>query len=238
MSRGYTVALALVAPALLGAALVAHRTVAPDPTRVRNTPRAPGSIVVLAAGDSITAATYPKHLQALFHERKLDVTVVNAGIKGHTSGEYLAALASSGLLERTDPDFILLQLGTNDVRIDADHTDTARFYRQMNEILDRMLTHQNRRGTRPVVFLATIPPVVVTIPRYFDDSSTLRVRVEINPTIRRLARERNLPLVDIYDLFIRHPEWIPEIHPSEDGYRAMAQEWFAALSPQLARRVQ
>lgn len=193
------------------------------------------ALVVLAAGDSLTAATYPGHLQTLCDAAKLKVRVVNGGVKGHTSGEYLAYLKSSGILARTTPDVILLQLGTNDVRIDGDRTEAPRFYRQMNEILDLMLQHRGARGAAPAVFLATIPPVVVSVPRHFDDSSRRRVTEEINPTIRRIGRERALPLVEIHDLFARHPEWLPEIHPTEDGYREMARRWFDVLRPHLAR---
>lgn len=198
-------------------------------------PPAASPIVVVAAGDSITAASYPGYLQEMFDRAKLPVKVINAGVKGHTSGEYLAYLRSSRLLRRTNPDFVLLQLGTNDVRIDGDHTETARFYRQMNEILDEMLAHRDPRGRRPAVFLSTIPPVVVSVPGYFDDSSRRRVVDEINPTIRRLAEERGLPLVDTHELFVRHPEWLPEIHPNEDGYRALARQWFEHLSPHVRR---
>jgi len=201
-------------------------------------PAAATPVVVLAAGDSITAASYPRHLQELFDQARLPARVVNAGVKGHTSGEYLAHLRSSRLLPRTNPDIVLLQLGTNDVRIDGDHTETPRFYRQMTEILDAMLGHQNPGGRRPVVFLSTIPPVVVAIPRFFDAASRRRVVEEINPAIRRLAQERGLPVVDTYELFVRHPEWLPEIHPNENGYRAMARQWFERLLPQVRRLVE
>jgi lysophospholipase L1-like esterase len=217
----------------LTAALWLHARPAPAPARPAAAAGAP--VVVLAAGDSITAASYPRYLQELFDHAKLPVRVVNAGVKGHTSGEYLGYLRSSRLLPRTDPDIVLLQLGTNDVRIDGDHTDTPRFSRQMTEILDAMLGHENSRGRRPVVFLSTIPPVVVAIPRFFDASSRRRVVEEINPAIRRLAVERGLPVVDTYELFVRHPEWLPEIHPNENGYRAMARQWFERLDPQVRR---
>lgn len=205
------------------------------PVSVPTTAAGRGPVVILAAGDSITAASYPAYLQALFDAAKLKVRVVNGGVKGHTSGEYLTLLKRGGLVARTNPDFVLLQLGTNDVRTDADRTETGRFYRQMNEILDRVLGHRNPDGRRPAVFLATIPPVVA-VPRFFDESSRQRVTDEINPAIRRLARERGLPLVDTYELFVRHPEWLPEIHPNEEGYRAMARQWFEVLAPHVRRR--
>ncbi|MGH7263655.1 MAG: SGNH/GDSL hydrolase family protein [Candidatus Rokuibacteriota bacterium] len=218
--------LSLGAVVSLGGALSVQRS--PDPVD--------RPLVILAAGDSMTAAGYPDELQALCDAARLKVRVVNAGVKGHTSGEYLAYLRASGALARTRPDVVLLQLGTNDVRIDGDRTETARFYRQMNEILDRVLAQPTPRGEAPAVFLSTIPPVVVTIPRHFDASSARRVVEEINPTIRRLARERDLPLVETYELFVRHPGWLPDIHPTAEGYRAMARRWLEALTPLITRR--
>ncbi len=192
-------------------------------------------IVILAAGDSITAASYPAHLQTLFDATGLKVRVVNAGVKGHTSGEYLAYLRRNDVVRRTAPDVVLLQLGTNDVRIDGDHTETPRFSRQMGEILDLVAAQRSARGRPPVVFLSTIPPVPGPVPRHFDRSSMQRVGEEINPAIRRLARERGLGLVDTYELFRRHPAWLPDVHPTEDGYRAMARQWFDLLRPHVAR---
>jgi lysophospholipase L1-like esterase len=218
--------LALGAAASLGAAVSVQRAPAP----------ADRPLVVLAAGDSMTAAGYPDELQALCDAARLKVRVVNAGVKGHTSGEYLAYLRASGALARTRPDVVLLQLGTNDVRIDGDRTETARFHRQMNEILDRILAQLTPRGEAPAVLLSTVPPVVVTVPRHFDASSARRVVDEINPTIRRLARERGLGLVETYELFVRHPAWLLDIHPTPEGYRAMARLWFEALAPLLRRR--
>jgi len=230
--------LAFGAAAFLTAAFLSYRPAPLAPAPAKDSPPATGAIVVLAAGDSLTAASYPGYLQELFQTTQPKVRVVNAGVKGHTSGEYLAYLKSSDLLRRTNPDIILLQLGTNDVRIDGDRTETSRFYRQMNEILDQLLSHRNPRGTHPAVFLSTVPPVVVSIPRSFDDSSRRRVTEEINPAIHRLARERSLPLVDTHDLFARHPEWLPEIHPSEEGYRAMARQWFDLLGPHILQIVE
>jgi lysophospholipase L1-like esterase len=78
----------------------------------------------------------------------------------------------------------------------------------------------------------------VAIPRFFDAASRRRVVEEINPAIRRLAQERGLPVVDTYELFVRHPEWLPEIHPNENGYRAMARQWFERLEPLVRRLVE
>jgi lysophospholipase L1-like esterase len=74
---------------------------------------------------------------------------------------------------------------------------------------------------------------VETIPFHFNQSSIRRVEEEINPAIRALARKWKLILVDNHRLFRDHPEWLPEIHPNEEGYKAMADNWRRALLPVL-----
>ena len=86
---------------------------------------------------------------------------MNAGEKGNTSGEYLGYLRRSHLVERTSPRWILLQLGTNDVRCDGDATPLARFRENLEAILDIAARHRNPDGAAPRVLLATIADDVV-----------------------------------------------------------------------------
>jgi lysophospholipase L1-like esterase len=136
----------------LAAALLACRR---DPAP----PVLTGEPVVLCAGDSITAGPYPVRLQHRLEESGYRFQVVNAGVTGNTSGEYLAFLRRSRVLERTDPRWVLLQIGTNDVRIDGDSTPTGRFRENLEAILDLVSRHRNPDGSSPRVLLATIPPV-------------------------------------------------------------------------------
>lgn len=62
-----------------------------------------GRPVILCAGDSITAASYPKHLKKLLARDGLLVQVINAGIKGDSSAEYIRFLERSQIIERTAP---------------------------------------------------------------------------------------------------------------------------------------
>ncbi len=189
--------------------------------------------VVLCAGDSITADSYPRFLQQRLDEAGYRLRVVNAGEKGNTTGEYLIFLKRSRIIERTNPRWVLLQLGTNDVRIDGDATAVGRFSENLESILDLVSGHRNPDGSSPRVLLATIPPVPVEIAGHFDARSSARVATEINPAIGEIARRRQMPLVDNYRLFAVHPEWLPDIHPSEEGYRALADTWYGALAPLL-----
>jgi lysophospholipase L1-like esterase len=190
--------------------------------------------VILCAGDSITAASYPKHLKALLARDGLPVQVINAGVRGDSSAEYIRFLERSQIIERTDPDWVLLQLGTNDLRIDSHATTTEQFRKNLEAILNRIAQHRNHDGSSPQIILATIPPIPVEVRWHFNAGSRVRVEAEINPAIRDIARQRELILADNHALFAGRPELLPEIHPSEKGYRMLAEAWHRILAPLLS----
>lgn len=194
-------------------------------------PALTGLPVILCAGDSITAASYPGHLQELLARDGLLVQVINAGVKGDNTAEYIRYLEKSRIVERTDPSWILLQLGTNDLRIDNHATTTEQFRINLESILDRIRRHHSQDGSAPRVILATIPPIPVEIRWRFNAGSRARVEAEINPAIRDIARQRGLILADNYALFAGRPELLPEIHPSEEGYRVLAEAWYRIIAP-------
>ena len=101
----------------------------------------------------------------------------------------------------------------------------------MNQIIRQISAYRNKRGKVPRLLIAQIPPVKVIQPFFFDAQSGGRVEKEINPAIASLARTWKLILVDNHHLFLKHPEWLPEIHPTEEGYQGMAENWFQALLP-------
>jgi lysophospholipase L1-like esterase len=194
-------------------------------------PALTGQPVILCAGDSITASSYPKHLKKLLAQDGLRVQVVNAGIKGDSTAEYIRFLERSRIIERTAPGWVLLQLGTNDVRIDSHATTTAQFRKNLEAILDRIARQRNQDGSSPRVILATIPPIPVEVRWHFDASSRARVETEINPAIRAIAAQRGLVLADIHALFANRPDLLPDVHPSEEGYQMLAAAWKRILAP-------
>ena len=189
--------------------------------------------VVLCAGDSITAGGYPWYLQRRLDEAGYRLAVINAGEKGNTSGEYLGFLRRSRIVAQTNPRWVLLQLGTNDVRSDGDATSVERFRGNLEAILGIVTGHINPDGSSPRVLLATIPPVPVEIAGHFDAASRARVESEINPAIREIAGRRQLALVDNHGLFAARPDLLSGIHPSEKGYQALGNSWYDALAPFL-----
>lgn len=196
----------------------------------------PRNVVVLCAGDSLTEHGYPRPLKRLLEKDGVRARVLNYGRSGHTSGEYLRFLrtaADGPSAER--PDFILIQLGTNDVRVDGDKTAAGAFRENMRRVIELLSGIRDRRGAAPRIFLALVPPVPAGAGYPFSAESTFRVEGEINPILRRLADELGLVLVDNFTPFAGAPGLIAGVHPTEEGYRCMAASWLAALRPYLPR---
>ncbi len=197
--------------------------------------RAPLGFIILCAGDSLTDSEYPRYLQRMLAREGKRAKVLNYGRKGDTSGEYLRFLRmqkDSMALEH--PDFIMIQLGTNDVRVDGDRTAADEFGRNMREIIGIFEEFTDRRGSRARLLLATIPPLPEAFSPPFGPDSRSRVVAEINPLVRSIAAAERLQVVDNYSLFLRSPEALPDVHPTSEGYRLMARNWLEALRPFLA----
>lgn len=194
------------------------------------------SYILLAAGDSLTAEGYPGYLRRILQEQGFRVKIYNFGRSGHNTSEYLAYLRAEGdKLRALHPDFILLELGTNDVRVDGDHNSIATYEANMREILRLLANFKNRWGENSKILLALIPPVPQGVSYPFSLESGIRVEREINPTLKRLASELGLDLVNHWQLFIQKPELLPGVHPTPEGYREMARVWAEALLPYLGR---
>lgn len=197
---------------------------------------APKGFVILCAGDSLTEKGYPSFLQKLMKREGWRVRILNFGRSGNASGEYLKYLRENkGLLAVEHPDFILLQLGTNDVRTDNDRTTSSQFYENMKQILGIFRTFQSRKGNPAQILIAKVPPVPEAIPFPFSTESTKRIKEEINPLIEQLSQEANIPLVDNNTIFIQLPDLLSGIHPNRNGYKRMAANWLNGLKPFLVQ---
>ena len=186
--------------------------------------------VILCAGDSITEYGYPPFLKTLCRREGIRTRVLNRGKSGNTSGEYLKFLKNNlEEMAASRPDFICLQLGTNDVRTDHDHTSSEAFFASMKEIVRLFRNFRTRSGKTPQILLSTIPPIPEGTPYPFAPESAERIEQEINPLIRKLAQEEKLILVDNFSILFDSPDLLPDVHPSDAGYEALARNWFSAL---------
>jgi lysophospholipase L1-like esterase len=189
-------------------------------------------VIVFCAGDSLTEAAYPNFLRRILNRDGISARVLNYGRSGYTSGEYLNFLvASRDHLIEEKPDVVLLELGTNDLRLDHDYTPTDKFRANMKGIIGVFRTFRSRSGRIPTILIATVPDIPETKPANFGAESVRRVRAEINPAVREIAAEEGITVVDQHDVFVRRPDLLPEVHPVRDGYRLMAETWREALRP-------
>jgi lysophospholipase L1-like esterase len=196
----------------------------------------PTIYIILCAGDSLTEIGYPPFLKTLLKRAGIRAKVLNQGRSGFNSKEYLAFLEKNKkTLAGNFPDFICLQLGTNDVRTDHDHTSADEFYANMKEIIRLFRDFTTRSGKEPHILLATIPPVPDDTPFPFAPVSAERVEQEINPIIKRIAMEETLSLVDNFSVFLDNPHFLPEVHPTDQGYEAMAKNWHDVLKKKGVR---
>jgi len=194
----------------------------------------PRGIIIACVGDSLTESTYPRHLSKTLADEGIRSKILNYGRSGFSSGEYLSYLEENqAVLAAERPDFVLVQLGTNDVRMDHDRTSQEQFSANMQNILNILSMLQNPEGKKSKILLATIPPIPSGTPFPFSSESQNRVQDEINPLIIRIGKEKKIPIVDNYSLFLENPHFLPEVHPSEDGYKHLARNWFEALKPLL-----
>ncbi len=195
----------------------------------------PKNARVVFIGDSITAgANFTARVAAYYvrHLPDLSVTFKNAGVSGGSAASamlyYDASVASFA------PTHALIMLGVNDSdrdalnltdeskkneRLDAAH---ARYVTRMNELLDRL----EQDGV--AVTLCTPAPYA----EYFVTDQTplpggyalIRRYAE---TVRGLARDRGLPLVDFHaalsEYYLCETIYNPDhVHPNDRGHHLMA----------------
>jgi lysophospholipase L1-like esterase len=188
------------------------------------------SVIILCAGNSLTEQGYPPFLKRILRDNGFNARVLNFGRSGNTSAEYLQFLEkqkNTMAAERSDA--ILIELGTNDLRLDGDRRTTADFRRNMDRIIGIFREFRNRRGSPTRLLLATIPPLPENVAFPFGLESQERVENEINPAIRQLAADNGLTLVDNFAVFHASPHLLSGVHPTEQGYRLMAENWYKTL---------
>lgn len=198
----------------------------------------PRNIIILCAGDSITEQGYPRFLRESLRSDGVKARVRNYGRSGNTSAEYLGFLKGNvDTLRSERPDIVLVELGTNDVRVDGDRISLEEFEKNIRKIVGIFRDFKTRSGDRPSIFLAAIPPVPGGTAFPFGPESGQRVTAEINPAVKAVCRETQAVFVDNYSLFAASPGLLPGVHPNPEGYRAMARNWHETMKPLIARLV-
>jgi acyl-CoA thioesterase I len=181
---------------------------------------------VACLGDSITQETsYPADLQALLGNGS---TVGNFGETGATVN------VNSDIPYYYDPAFhrvrsfapttVVIMLGTNDAH-DSTYTLIDDFVSNYTKILTRIENY----GSKPQIYVVIPPPV-------FNNTLGVNATAYVEgviPRIQQVAKQLDLPTIDVYTPLLNHPEYFPDgLHPNGDGAKIIADTIYKAINPQ------
>ncbi|HLN44941.1 MAG TPA: GDSL-type esterase/lipase family protein [Candidatus Sulfotelmatobacter sp.] len=181
---------------------------------------------VACLGDSTTASTefsdYPKILQSMLGTNYLvgNFGVITATVLLNTNKPYLNQ-SSFENAQNFRPNIIIIMLGTNDAQVN-NYLSIDKFKHDYEELINRISASTSNAR----IFLVKPPPIFKNT---LNLSNTNLVEGVI-PRIEQLSNERSLPLIDVYDILIKHPECFADgVHPNYDGAKVIASEIYRAI---------
>jgi acyl-CoA thioesterase I len=181
-------------------------------------------IRVACLGDSITELTkYPEELQSLLGFRyKVGIFgVTGATILLNTDRPYLNQTAFEDA-KNFLPDIVVLMLGTNDARANI-------FLHSQNLEADfNLLVEEVQQfPSNPRIWVAIPPPI-------FDNTLDLLNQNLVDgviPHLQKVANERGIPTINIFEALANHFEYFPDgVHPNDEGAKLIAKEIFVAIN--------
>jgi lysophospholipase L1-like esterase len=226
-------------------------------------PKSPGpkpltafkTIKILTFGDSITrgvrdgvraSQTYTYYLGKILKKHGFQVRMIREGISGEDTRGALLRIQYDVIEKK--PDYVTIMYGTNDAYIDVqdEKNDTtprvpSKQYEKNLRIMIQKLKHNN---IKPVLMtpipLGNFWAADVGIYRGKDRNFLLKKYVE---TVRRVAVEENVPLVDLFHKWLERKEkgqdtevWLTDgIHPNPKGNRFIAAAIFNVLKNELIK---
>jgi lysophospholipase L1-like esterase/predicted esterase len=182
-------------------------------------------VKIVCLGDSVTGVyyhtggrrAYPELLEIALKKSvpNANVTVINAGISGHTTENGLSRLDRDVLQHQ--PDLVTISFGLNDVT----RLSTDQYRTNLEQLIDRC------RERKAAVVLCTPNAVIDTSARPITKLN------EFCAIIRDFAKQRDVGVCDQFyagNVQRQRDPWnwrltlSDEIHPNGDGHRRMAEE--------------
>jgi len=190
-------------------------------------------MVYMGFGDSITDGDpdvpdgngYRGFLQTMLRNHFGSGEIANEGIGGTNSDKGAARIGDS--LSRVRPAFTLILYGTNDWNQCGDPPECVTI-----PSLRSMVQQVNARGGH--AFVGAIIPVNVG---YDDRTPPSRQDwvIQMNALIKQMADQEGAVYVDLFTPLANSglsgsALYVDHLHPTEPGYRIMAQTWFDAIT--------
>lgn len=235
---------------IMSAALVTACGDSPPPTRPTPTPRL-SHTRFLAFGDSFTAgevtnpisltaaspsaklvlvpsASYPAvleaRLQTTYAAQATLISVTNAGVASERILDGVQRFPS--VYDAARPEVVLLQEGANGLPLVGPDISTG--------VMRTMVQYAKAGGSR--VFVASMIPQVAGRPRGNTPSGEL---LAYNNTLQLMSQQESVVYVDLYTAMLPEAATLigsDGLHPTEAGYRRIAEIFFSAIRAALEVR--
>ena len=196
-----------------------------------------GIVRITCVGDSLTqgigatgwqngdySGCYPNQLEQILGE---GYEVSNCGkgssyvyyYEGRTEELWYPNTAAYSMSNKSEPDIVLILLGTNDARVMKNQADAAQWKAQFTTLIEHYLDME----TKPEVYIVSS----ITLALY-DKAKEKQLVDYILPMQREVANELGCPYIDIYhglyDYFLTGEGFASDnLHPNNAGYRKMAE---------------
>jgi len=184
---------------------------------------------LICHGDSLTAASdlEPAFIWPSLVAKQLQLTIINSGIAGDTTGGLLSRFYPS--VVDPHPDFVLIMGGTNDLWWDLDP-------KLIRANVFAMTCQAEHHAIIPIVGLP--PPLVIERARHQDFAAPdggyekcIAKLAELVRTLARSATQNEIACLDFYHPFFDETGAVQGryfledgLHPNEAGHRLMAEK--------------
>lgn len=191
-------------------------------------------LVICCVGDSLMRPM-PTHLKKLMKKTENRVVVLDWAQGGLSSETYLGFYQRHFRHRKAiRPDFILIQLGTNDIwRVISREYEISHFIENMKTIVEELKVFSNGKGQPSQILMANVP--LLCGPDY---GQTIRTILDaLNPALETIAKEESIHLVDNFRIFKDRPHlYSPDgVHPNVSGEKALAQNWLIGMRRSMRR---
>lgn len=183
---------------------------------------ATGSITRLIV---VPSASYPavlqSRLQTTYTTQASAISVANAGEPSERILD--GAQRFPGTYDAARPEVVLLLEGVNGLPLVGPDISTG--------VMRTMVQHAKAGGSR--VFVGSMIPQVAGRPRGNTPTSEL---IAYNATLRLMSQQEGVTYVDLYNAMLADAATLigsDGLHPTESGYRRMAELFFATIRTDL-----